>query len=228
MRLHAAERRTGDYPIVRIIPARQQRGINGPNRRVRESLTSDTWSKGTEQSKSRHPIIGYSRRNPRGELRLCVAAARAAGAHTERQVSKVTNVRHYQRRVTTPQAGGHFLCGLSIGKITEMASVVVVGRSDVAIDRSDERGGRIMLKKLLSATAIAGALGLSAIGLGAGAANAVPAPQAGPMYSTPIPDGHGHGHWGPGWGGPGWGDWAGPGWGWGPPCGAVGPVWGCL
>jgi hypothetical protein len=98
----------------------------------------------------------------------------------------------------------------------------------------------MMIRKLLSATAIAGALGLSTVGFGAGVANAVPAPQVGAgVYSTPIPadDGDGwggHGHWGHGWGGQGWdgdGNWGGPGWGWGgwgPPCGAVGPVWGCL
>jgi hypothetical protein len=129
---------------------------------------------------------------------------------------------------------------VSPGKIPEIARVVVIDTSDVGIERNDERGGRMMITKLVSATAIAGALGLSAVGLGVGVANAVPAPQVGPgVYSTPIPadDGDGwggHGHWGHGWGDRGWdgdGNWGGPGWGWGgwgPPCGAVGPVWGCL
>jgi hypothetical protein len=99
-----------------------------------------------------------------------------------------------------------------------------------------------MLKKLISATAIAGALGFSALGLGAGVANAVTAPQVVPGTGNlaPIPDdhGHGHGHWGgDDWGGGDWqggnwgwsgSDWGGPGWGWGQPCGGVGPVWGCL
>jgi hypothetical protein len=106
-----------------------------------------------------------------------------------------------------------------------------------------------MLKKLASATAIAGALGWSAVGLGAGVANAAPVPQVAPgtVHSAPLPadgddwgwGGHGHGHWGRGWdggwgggwGGPGWGGgWGGPGWGWGGPvaCGSVGWVSGCV
>jgi hypothetical protein len=92
------------------------------------------------------------------------------------------------------------------------------------------------LKKVAAQAAIAGALGFSAIGLGA-VANAAPAPQdvPGAVHYAPV-DGHGGGGgrgpggghgggpgpgWGgpgPGWGdrGPGWGD-RGPGWG-GPPC----------
>ena len=72
------------------------------------------------------------------------------------------------------------------------------------------------LKKIVGTGAIAGVLGLSAVGL-AGAANAAPAPQpAGNTVQHVQLDGwHGddHGRGGPGWRGPGWG---GPGWG-GPP-----------
>jgi hypothetical protein len=86
------------------------------------------------------------------------------------------------------------------------------------------------LKKIVGTGAIAGALGLSAIGL-AGVANAAPAPQAAPggVQHVQLDGWHGGG-WhggGRGWGGPGWGGpgWRGPGWGgpgWGgpppPPC----------
>ena len=103
-----------------------------------------------------------------------------------------------------------------------------------------------MLKKLAGATAIAGALGWSAVGLGAGVANAAPVPQVvpGTVYGAPLPADHddwgwgGHDHDGGGWhgrggdwddggwGGPGWG---GPGWGWAPPaCANVGWVSGCI
>jgi hypothetical protein len=103
-----------------------------------------------------------------------------------------------------------------------------------------------MLKKLAGATAIAGALGWSAVGLGAGVVNAAPVPQVAPgtVHSAPLPadhdggdwwggHGHGHGHWGHGgdWDGGGWGGgWGGPGWGWGGPvaCGSVGWVSGCI
>ena len=94
-----------------------------------------------------------------------------------------------------------------------------------------------MLKKLVGATVIAGALGWSALGLGAGLANATPIPQVvpGTVSGAPLPAdpgggdwwGHGHGHGGWGRGG-GWG--GGPGWGWGGvgACGSVGWVSGCI
>lgn len=76
----------------------------------------------------------------------------------------------------------------------------------------------MILKKIIGATAIAGALGFSAIGL-AGVANAAPAPQdvPGVAHNAQLVDWHGGDRWGHGWGGAGWG---GPGWGdpgWGPP-----------
>jgi hypothetical protein len=94
------------------------------------------------------------------------------------------------------------------------------------------------LMKILAEATIAGALGFTAFGLGAGVANAdPPSPVA---LGTPWAQdgGHGHGHWGCGddgcWGGD-WGDrgnwggggnWGGP--GWGGPIGCIsGPVgWG--
>jgi hypothetical protein len=103
-----------------------------------------------------------------------------------------------------------------------------------------------MLKKLTGATAIAGALGWSAVGLGAGVANAAPVPQVAPgtVHGAPLPadhdnwgwGGHDHGDWGGrggDWGGRGgdWdgGGWGGPGWGWlPPPCASVGWVSGCI
>ncbi len=90
------------------------------------------------------------------------------------------------------------------------------------------KGGVAMtLKKIVGTGAIAGALGLSAIGL-TGVANAAPAPQAAPGAVQHLQlDGWNGGGWhsgrgpgGPGWGGPGSG---GPGWG-GP--GSGGPGWG--
>ena len=79
----------------------------------------------------------------------------------------------------------------------------------------------IDLKRIAAAATIAGAVGLTGLGIGTGVANA--APQ--------IPwqqDGHGHGHWhGDDWGGDDGGDgnWGpGPGWGWG---GVPGP-YGCI
>jgi hypothetical protein len=82
------------------------------------------------------------------------------------------------------------------------------------------------LKKIVGTGAIAGVLGLSAVGL-AGAANAAPAPQpaGNAVQHVQLDDWHGggwhgddHGRGGPGWGGPGWRGpgWGGPGWG-GPP-----------
>ena len=100
---------------------------------------------------------------------------------------------------------------------------------------------RINLKKLIGAAAIAGAMGLPAIGVGAGAANAAtPAPTvvgqaetvqtaAGPAQVQPVDwrGGHGWGgrddwRWGDrgrghgGWGHGGWGHggWGHGGWGW--------------
>lgn len=79
----------------------------------------------------------------------------------------------------------------------------------------------MILKKIVGTGALAGALGLSALGL-AGVANAAPAPQAAPDAGQHVQlDGWGHGdgwHGDHGWGGPGW---RGPGWGgpgfYGPP-----------
>jgi hypothetical protein len=84
----------------------------------------------------------------------------------------------------------------------------------------------MILKKMIGAGAIAGALGFSAIGLAA-VANAAPAPQdvPGAIHFAPVDwhggggPGGGHGWGGPGGGGRGWGG-QGPGWG-GPP-----PAWG--
>ena len=89
------------------------------------------------------------------------------------------------------------------------------------------------LKKILGTSAIAGALGFSAIGL-AGVANAAPTPPAatGAVQHAQLTGWGGPGGHGPGWGGrggrgPGWGggfrpNWGGPGFaGWGgppPPC----------
>jgi len=86
-------------------------------------------------------------------------------------------------------------------------------------------------KKIVSAGAIAGALGFSAVGL-AGVANAAPTPPAviqhaqlagwgGPGWHGPGGGGW-HGPGGPGFGGPGW---HGPGFG-GPGLGWRGPGWG--
>src|SRR5258705_12852216 len=88
------------------------------------------------------------------------------------------------------------------------------------------------LKKLVGTAAIAGALGLPAIGVGAGVANAAtPAPSIpGPVHTVQTPadlgptqaqlvDWHGGGHGGCDWGGcdhNGWGGrrgWGGRGWG---------------
>jgi hypothetical protein len=94
------------------------------------------------------------------------------------------------------------------------------------------------LKKIMAAAAITGAFGFTALGLGAGMANAVPTSPGTPGTTWPQDDGwwghghgHGHGHgnwgggddWGGGWGGPG-------GWGWGGPvaCGSVGWASGCI
>jgi hypothetical protein len=100
-----------------------------------------------------------------------------------------------------------------------------------------------MLTKLAGATAIAGALGWSALGLGAGLANATPIPQGAPgsINGAPLPadndwgwggHDHDHGGWrGGDWDDGGWGGgWGGPaGWGWlPPPCASVGWVSGCV
>jgi len=74
---------------------------------------------------------------------------------------------------------------------------------------------RTNLKTIAAATTIAGALGLTALGMGEGEANA--APPSPVASGTPwAQDGHGHGHghgdegdwgdggdWGPSWNGPG-------------------------
>jgi hypothetical protein len=76
----------------------------------------------------------------------------------------------------------------------------------------------MILKKIVGAGAIAGALSFSAIGL-AGVANAAPTPQAAPgvAHQAQLAGWHGGGggwhgggrgggwHGGRGWGGPGWG-----------------------
>jgi hypothetical protein len=77
---------------------------------------------------------------------------------------------------------------------------------------------RMNLKKIAAATTIAGALGLTALGMGQGVANAAPpSPVAsGTLWAQ---DGHGHGH-GHGHGDGGdWGDW-------GPSWNGPGPYWG--
>jgi hypothetical protein len=79
----------------------------------------------------------------------------------------------------------------------------------------------MILTKMVGATAVAGALGLSAIGLAAGLANAAPASQDGPgvVQHAQSVDWHGGGRGGgrgpggPGWGGPGGPGWGDPGWG---------------
>ena len=80
----------------------------------------------------------------------------------------------------------------------------------------------MILKKIVGAGAIAGAIGISAIGL-AGVANAAATPQAAPgvVHQAQLAD-WGGGRGGRGFGGPGWGGrgFGGPG-GWGgppPPC----------
>jgi hypothetical protein len=78
-------------------------------------------------------------------------------------------------------------------------------------------GDTVKLKKSMAAAAIAAAFGITALGLGSGAANAVPTSPvaAGTPWSQDGGHGHGHGHddWdgGDGWGGP----WYGPAY-WGP------------
>ena len=88
----------------------------------------------------------------------------------------------------------------------------------------DQRGIAMILKKIVGAGAIAGALGFSAIGL-AGVANAAPTPPAASsvVHQAQLAGWHGGGggwHGGGGWrGGRGWGGpgWGGPGRGWGGP-----------
>jgi hypothetical protein len=75
----------------------------------------------------------------------------------------------------------------------------------------------MILKNIVGAGAIAGALGFSAIGL-AGVANAAPTPQAasGAVHQAQLADWHGdRGYGGPGYGGPGYGGrgYGGPGYG---------------
>ena len=97
------------------------------------------------------------------------------------------------------------------------------------------------LMKILAEAAIAGALGFTAFGLGAGVANATPPSPVASGTPWAQDEGHGHGHgWcedGGCWGGDGGdrGNWGGGGWGgggnwggWNGPIGCVsGPVgWG--
>jgi hypothetical protein len=73
------------------------------------------------------------------------------------------------------------------------------------------------LKKIAAATTIAGALGLTALGMGPGVVNAAP---PAPLTPSQQDDGHGHGHghngdWGDGWDqgpwyGPNYGPYLGP------------------
>ena len=88
------------------------------------------------------------------------------------------------------------------------------------------------LKTIAAATAIAGSLGLAALGLGAGAANAAPSSvQSGTAVAQDAGWDHGRGPggpWGPGWGGPGWAPpppppYYGYGVGYAPPC-VTGPL----
>ena len=94
----------------------------------------------------------------------------------------------------------------------------------------------INLKKVVSAAAIAGALGFTGLAVGPAVANA----DAGlPGMPWAQDDGwgwgHGHGHehgddWGGdrGWGGPGWGGGWGGGWGVPGGCVNVGVAFGCI
>ncbi|MET0316609.1 MAG: hypothetical protein ABW188_07265 [Rhodococcus fascians] len=92
----------------------------------------------------------------------------------------------------------------------------------------------IDIKKIAAGTAIAGALGFAAIGIGTGVANAAPSPVVAQTAWAENPGGHGPGPWG---GGPGWRggrdgrDWNyGRGWndgpGWGPPIYGYGGYYG--
>jgi hypothetical protein len=83
-----------------------------------------------------------------------------------------------------------------------------------------EGGIALTLKKIVGTGVIAGALGLSTIGL-AGVANAAPPAAPGAVQHVQLDGWHGGGR---GWGGPGWHGggrgWGGPGWrgpGWGGP-----------
>ena len=96
------------------------------------------------------------------------------------------------------------------------------------------------LIKILAKAIIVGALGFTAFGLGAGAANANPPSPVASGTPWAQDGGHGRGHWGcgdDGCGGGNWGDqgnwggggnWGAPGPGWGAPIGCIsGPVgWG--
>ena len=81
------------------------------------------------------------------------------------------------------------------------------------------------LKKIAAGAAMVGALGFSAVGLGAGIASAAPpAAAAGTLWQQDRGHGDGGGYWGHG-DGRGWGDRGGRGYGgdWG-----YGPSWGCI
>jgi hypothetical protein len=79
----------------------------------------------------------------------------------------------------------------------------------------------VNLKMIMAAAVITGAFSFTALGWGAGLADAVPSPPATPVTTWPQDPGwghgpgHGHGHGGGDWGD--WGDrgggpWYGPGW----------------
>ena len=93
----------------------------------------------------------------------------------------------------------------------------------------DFKGVRMIRpKSIAAATMIGSALGLAALGAGAGVANAAPTSPGIPFQQDWWGHGGhwGHGGWGgPGWGGPGWGG-PGPGWGGGPGYGYGGAGYG--
>ena len=81
------------------------------------------------------------------------------------------------------------------------------------------------LKKIAAGAAMVGALGFSAVGLGAGIASAAPPPAvAGILWQQDRGHGGDAGYWGHG-DGRGWGDRGG--WGYGGNWG-YGPGWGCI
>jgi hypothetical protein len=80
----------------------------------------------------------------------------------------------------------------------------------------------IDLKTIAAEATIAGALGLTALGMGLGVANAAPPSPVAPgtpwSQDKPHGDGHGHGDW---HGGHGGGDWGGGPWHGGPGFGGI-------
>ena len=71
-------------------------------------------------------------------------------------------------------------------------------------------------KMIMAAVVIFGACSFTALGWGAGMANAGPISPATPVTTWPQNPGHGHGHGGGGWDGPWYGPGYGPGWYGGP------------